>query len=76
MDEKVVRFTGVTKLDIPAGTIIATAAEKGLQGVVIVGFDQEGQEYFASSYADGADALWLLERAKFRLMKLVEDMSE
>jgi hypothetical protein len=37
-------------------------------GVVIIGYDQEGNEAFASSYADGGVVLWLLERCKRRLI--------
>lgn len=30
----------------------------------------EGQFYFASTYADGCDVLWLLEKAKLALLRV------
>jgi hypothetical protein len=68
----VVRFTGITKLDSPADHVIESALGK-LEGVVILGYDKDGQEYFASSYADGGDMLWLLERAKKALLEVADE---
>ena len=39
-----------------------------LEGVIIIGYGHMGIEYFASTYADGGDVLWLLERMKLRLL--------
>ncbi|MFM2134460.1 MAG: hypothetical protein RL156_1741 [Bacteroidota bacterium] len=39
----VVRFTGITKLDMPADHVIESALGK-LEGVVILGYDKDGQE--------------------------------
>ena len=58
----------VTKLDIPVDRVIDQAKVAGLAGVVVLGYDQEGNEYFASSYADGAAVLWLMERLKLQLL--------
>lgn len=63
----VVNFSGVTSLDLDAERVIE-AAKGQLKGVVIVGYDQEGEEYFASSYADGGTVLWLVERMKIKLL--------
>ncbi|RPJ29884.1 MAG: hypothetical protein EHM17_16135 [Verrucomicrobiaceae bacterium] len=68
----VVRFTGITKLDMPADHVLESALGK-LEGVVILGYDKDGQEYFASSYADGGDMLWLLERAKKALLEVADE---
>jgi hypothetical protein len=68
----IVRFTGITKLDIPADQVIESALGK-LEGVVILGYDKDGQEYFASSYADGGNMLWLLERAKKALLEMADE---
>jgi hypothetical protein len=56
----------VTRLDIPPDRVLEQAKGK-LEGVVLLGYDKGG-EYFASSYADGGDVLWLLERCKLRLL--------
>jgi hypothetical protein len=68
----VVRFTGITKLDMPADHVLESALGK-LEGVVILGYDKDGQEYFASSYTDGGDMLWLLERAKKALLEVADE---
>lgn len=66
----------VTRLDIPADRVIDAAKEKALTAVVIIGYDPEGEEYFASSYADGGDVLWLLERMKKMLLEVPEKIAE
>ena len=65
---KVIPFTGMTLLDIPADKVLKEAMGK-LEGVVIIGFDKEGGAYTASTYADGGTVLWLLEVCKQRLME-------
>lgn len=67
MTAKVIPFTGITMLDLDPDMILDN--NKGaLAGVVIMGWDHEGKEVFASSYADGKTVLWLLERCKARLL--------
>ena len=51
-----------------------------LDGVVILGYrkgDPEnrnaGDEYFASSFADGGTVLWLLERCKHKLLHIADE---
>lgn len=65
---KVIPFTGITRLDLDADTIL-DANRGSLAGVVILGWDHDGKEVFASSYADGGTVLWLLERCKQRLLR-------
>lgn len=67
----VVNFTGITKLDLPPDRILEQAKGE-LEGVVIIGYDKDGKEYFASSYADGGTVLWLMERCKTKLLDVVE----
>lgn len=67
----VVNFTGITKLDLPPDRILEQA-QGTLEGVVILGYTKDGREYFASSYADGGDVLWLLERLKKQLLETVD----
>lgn len=50
------------------------AAIGQLTDVVIAGYDKDGNEYFASSDPDGGAVIWLLERAKLKL--LTTDASE
>lgn len=65
----VVLFTGITKLDLPPDRLLEAALGK-LEGVVILGYDKHGEEYFASSYASGSDVLWLMERLKKQLLEV------
>jgi hypothetical protein len=69
---EIVELDMITRLDIPVERILKKALEKGLKNVVLAGFTEDGDEYFASSVADGGAALWLLERCKWRLMKEVD----
>lgn len=62
----------VTRLDINPDQVIESALGR-LKDVVIVGYDKDGQEYFASSIADGGTANWLLDRCKLQLLNMTED---
>jgi hypothetical protein len=64
---KVIDLPCITRLDLPPDRILNGALGK-LEGVIIIGYDKEGYEYFASSYAAGGDVLWLLERCKHVLL--------
>lgn len=57
----------VTTLDSNSDRVLA-AAEGQLESVVIIGYDKDGDEYFASSIADGGSCLWLIERFKTMLL--------
>jgi hypothetical protein len=60
-------FNGITRLDLPADRVLDNAP-RGMEGVVIMGYDKDGNEYFASSWADGGTPLWLIERFKHQLI--------
>ncbi len=60
-------FTGITRLNLEPDITLGNLKGK-LQGFVISGYDINGDEFFASTYADGGDALWLLERMKLALL--------
>jgi hypothetical protein len=59
----------VTSLNLDADKVISKAAGK-LTQVVIVGYDRDGEFYFASSVADGPEVLWALEQAKLKLLNI------
>lgn len=69
MSAEIVELDVVTSLDLPPERILRKAAEAGLTEVIVVGLCEDGSEYFGSSVADGADVVWHLERAKWRLMR-------
>lgn len=66
---------GETRLNIPADRVLEMAHGR-LNGVVIAGYDQDGGTYFASSYADGGEVLWLLEKLKKQLLEMFTAASE
>jgi hypothetical protein len=68
---KVIELPCTTRLDLPPDRLLRKALKK-LESVVILGYDKEGFEYFASSKADGAEVLWLLERCKHTLMSFID----
>jgi hypothetical protein len=71
-DDNVVDLPVITTLDIPAEKVLQGATEAEMQDIMIIGYDKDGQEYFASSFSDGGKALWMMERAKRRLMDLAD----
>lgn len=47
-----------------------------LDKVVLVGYTKDGEEYYASSVADGPNALWLMQRGVHRLLNIVDAVDE
>lgn len=65
----VVDFPGITRLNLDPDRTLENTKGK-LDGFIICGYDKEGDEYFASTFADGGEVLWLLERCKKKLMEV------
>jgi hypothetical protein len=63
----VVDLPVITTLDLDPDRLLQKAIGQ-MQRVLIIGIDKDGEEYFASSVADGGTAIWDMERAKFKLM--------
>ena len=70
-DDNVVYLDVETRLDLPADRVLEQALGK-MDHVVIVGYDTEGNEYFASSKADAAEVIFHLERAKYKLLRIID----
>ena len=66
----IVRLNNVTRIDIPADVILEAALKANLKSVVLVGYGEDGDIYAASSLADGADALWMIEILKLKLLNI------
>lgn len=64
---KVIPLNCCTRLDLPVDSVLEEAKEQ-LESAVLIGWDNNGDLYFASTLADGGDVLWLLEKAKQMLM--------
>lgn len=69
---KIIDWPHPTRLDVPAAKVLSTALEDGLSEVLVIGVDGVGCEYFASSLASGPEALWHIERAKLKLLRIVD----
>jgi hypothetical protein len=59
----------VTRVELEPSTVLTDATKVHFDSVVVIGFEADGTLYFASSEADGAQVLWLLEVTKLRLMQ-------
>jgi hypothetical protein len=68
------RFNGVSRLDIPPERVLTDALEKDLELAVVIGVDKDGQFYFASSASDGGEILWWLNRAVWKLNKVTDEL--
>jgi hypothetical protein len=68
--ENVVALPIATRENIDPQIVLMAAINARMTEVVIVGYGSEGDEYFAANIADGADALWLLERARKKLLEM------
>lgn len=75
MTDNVVPWGGITKLDTDPQRVLEQALETGMSAVVVIGYDKDGGEYFASSLADGGDVVWHMERAKFKLMVIADELA-
>lgn len=63
MSARIIPLGNVTRLDIPVERILDQAKDQ-MDHVVIMGWDKNGELYFASSFADGGEVMWLLEKCK------------
>jgi len=68
MIDTVIPLGNFTSLDLPADRVLDSAKDHVKGGVVVMGWDDGGELYFASSIADGGEVLWLLEKAKQTLL--------
>ena len=68
--DNIVIWNGVTKHDLPPERVLQAAMENKLQSVVILGWDEEGEIYLASSIADGGDVMWLMRKAEKALLEI------
>ena len=68
----VVDLDVVTTLPIDPDRVLSRAIGN-MQRVMVIGVDKDGNEYFASSDPDGGTCIWDLERAKLKLLRVVDE---
>lgn len=75
-DDNVVNLDCVTRLPLKPERVLNGALKAGLKFCVVVGESEDGVEYFASTISDGPEVLWALERAKLKLLRMVDPNAE
>lgn len=69
--DNVVDLNVITTLPLDPDRVLSKALGK-LERVMVIGIDKDGEEYFASSESDGGTCIWDMERAKLKLLRLVD----
>lgn len=64
----VIKFTGATTNDIEPDVILESAKNEMLSECLVIGFQPDGQLYFAGSTGDVGQILTMIELAKKQLM--------
>ncbi len=72
MDSNVIPLGNVTRLDTPVDKVLENSHGK-MSEVILLGYDKDGEFYFASTFADGGSVMWLLEQCKKRLLEVDVD---
>ena len=67
-EDNVIELDGETTLDIPVERVISGALEKDLETVIVLGWNEEGEMYLASSTGSRPNMYYLLDSAKVALM--------
>jgi len=70
MSDNVIPLGNITRLNLPTDRVLDAAKGSCSGGVVVLGWDDDGSFYFASSIADGGDVVWLMEMAKKKLLEV------
>lgn len=73
MSNKVVMIPVITSERIDSDTLLEIAKGE-LESVVILGYDKKGQRYYASSSADAAEVIHLMERTKHDIFAMEDDL--
>lgn len=75
-DSNIAILPVTTRHDLPVARIIQGLDPALLDSLVCVGWDKNGELYFASTTADGGNVMWLFELAKRELMKCADEMED
>lgn len=68
----VIPIGGITSLEIPVDQVLEQAKGK-MKEVVLIGWDNDGDMYFASTSPSGPEVLWLIEQCKLALLDAAVD---
>lgn len=70
---EVVVLNGWTKLDIPSERVLSNALQADLTTAVVMGYDKQGNLYFASNTGDLGRVCWLMEQSKQLMLRVDEE---
>jgi hypothetical protein len=68
VEPKVIEWEGVKYLDVPGAEVLKAALEANLANAVVIGWDTDGDFFFASTEANHSVTLWLLAHAQKMLL--------
>lgn len=68
MTDNIIKFPGMTTVDIPPEKVLQAAIEHDLDEVVIMGFDKKGDLFLSSSTSNVPTVLWIAEKLKYELL--------
>lgn len=66
------KFTGITRHNLDPERVLDGARNAKLDSVTVIGYDSNGEFYFASTEAGGPSVLWDLQKAIHKLMEIGE----
>lgn len=69
---EIIDFSGNTKGEVPVTNVLEGA--KDLSMVVVIGYDKDGNEYFASSSGNSMECAWLAGRYIKLLMENEDEL--
>lgn len=72
MSDNVVPFSGQTTLDIQPSEVLEAALLTDLSSAVVLGHQENGELFIASSKGSAGEILWLIEKCKLALLESVE----
>lgn len=67
MTARVIPLGCITRLDLPVDRVLEQAKDQ-VVNVVLMGWDKDGELYFASTFSDGGEILWLMDKCRDALM--------
>lgn len=73
-DTNVVALPVITTLDIEPKRMLNAAMKSDLDSLVMIGFTQDGEFYFASNRGDAGTVMFLMETAKYKLLEICREM--
>ena len=73
MTDNIIQLWPSNIADTAPEEVLKMALAANLRMVVVIGLGEDDTEFFAPSMGSGASCLWALERAKKRLLDIVDD---